>query len=100
MIVISGPQYTWALFTQPLTAALRAPLPQLQVTFSLVIVLQTFLSPGQGFLVEKFGPRLLMAAGTVLTGLGWILASWASSVVMLYLTYGLLCGVGTGIVYI
>ena len=38
MIVISSPQYVWALFTKPMTDALGSSLPQLQVTFSILIV--------------------------------------------------------------
>jgi OFA family oxalate/formate antiporter-like MFS transporter len=100
MMVISSPQYVWALFTQPLTAALRANLADVQVTFSILIVLQTFLSPAQGSLVDRFGPRLLLSLGALLTGFSWVLASQAASLIALYLTYGLLGGLGTGIIYI
>jgi MFS transporter, OFA family, oxalate/formate antiporter len=100
MVVISSPQYAWALFTQPLTAGLGSTLPELQITFSILIVVQTFLSPWQGVLVDRFGPRLLLSIGVLLTGLSWILAAHASSLTMLYLTYGLLGGIGTGIVYV
>jgi oxalate/formate antiporter len=100
MILISSPQYVWALFTQPMTAALGATLAELQITFSILIVVQTFLSPWQGVLIDRFGPRLLLSTGIAVTGLSWILAAQASSLTMLYLTYGLLGGVGTGIVYV
>ncbi len=100
MIVISSPQYVWALFTQPLTTGLGASLPELQITFSILIVVQTFLSPWQGVLVDRFGPRLLLSIGALVTGLSWILAAQASSLTMVYLTYGLLGGIGTGIVYV
>jgi oxalate/formate antiporter len=100
MIVISSPQYVWTLFTQPLMGSLGASLAQIQITFSLLIVVQTFLSPCQGFLVDKFGPRALLSAGGVLTGLSWLVAAHASTLMALYLTYGLLGGIGTGIVYI
>jgi MFS transporter, OFA family, oxalate/formate antiporter len=100
MIVISSPQYVWALFTQPLRTGLGASLPELQITFSILIVVQTFLSPWQGVLVDRFGPRLLLSIGVLVTGLSWILAAQASSLTMVYLTYGLLGGIGTGIVYV
>ena len=100
MMAISSPQYVWTLFTKPLGTTLNASAPAIQVTFSILIVLQTFFSPFQGWLVEKFGPRLLIAFGCALTGLSWILASKASSVLALYATYGLFGGLGTGIVYI
>src|SRR5216684_913455 len=100
MVVISSPQYVWALFTQPLTGALGVTLPELQITFSILIVVQTFLSPWQGVLVDRFGPRVLLSIGVAVAGLSWVLAAQASSLTTLYLTYGLLGGVGTGIVYI
>jgi oxalate/formate antiporter len=101
MMSISSPQYVWTLFTKPLQEAVGGvPLSAIQVTFTLVIVLQTFFSPLQGYLVDKFGPRLLIACGCLLSGLGWITAAYATSLTGLYLTYGLLCGIGTGIVYV
>jgi len=100
MVVISSPQYIWTLFTQPLMGSLDASLAQIQITFSLLIVTQTFLSPCQGFLIDKFGPRALLSLGGALTGLSWVLAARASALAHLYLTYGLLGGIGTGIVYI
>ena len=100
MIVISSPQYVWALFTRPMSTELGVSLAQLQVTFSLLIVLQTFLSPCQGFLVDRFGPRVLLSLGAIITGLSWSLAATVDTLPGLYLTYGVLGGVGTGIVYI
>jgi OFA family oxalate/formate antiporter-like MFS transporter len=100
MMAISSPQYVWTLFTRPLMTQLGVSLTQLQVTFSIFIVLQTFLSPLQGYLIEKFGPKLLLAAGAILTGLSWVLASSADSLMSVYFTYGLLGGIGTGIIYV
>jgi oxalate/formate antiporter len=100
MMAISSPQYVWTLFTRPIGTALAVSPAALQVTFSLLIVLQTFFSPFQGWLVDRFGPRRLIATGTVLSGLSWMLASKATSLTMLYLTYGIVGGLGTGIVYV
>ena len=100
MMAVSSPQYVWALFTKPLTGQLGASPAAIQVTFTLLIVLQTFFSPAQGWLVDRFGPRWLIALGAALTGLSWVLAAGASSLWGLWLTYGLLGGVGTGIVYV
>jgi OFA family oxalate/formate antiporter-like MFS transporter len=100
MVVISSPQYVWTLFTQPLMSTTGATLAQIQITFSILIVVQTFLAPCQGLLVDRFGPRALLSVGGALTGLSWILAARATTLAGLYLTYGLLGGVGTGIVYV
>ena len=100
MMAISSPQYTWTLFTKPLGTALGAGPTAIQVTFSLLIVLQTFFSPFQGYLVERFGPRALIGLGAAMTGLSWVAASQAESLTALYLTYGVIGGLGTGIVYV
>lgn len=100
MMSISSPQYVWTLFTRPLGVTLGASATQIQVTFSLLIILQTFFSPFQGWLIERFGPKLLIGAGCGLTGLSWVLAAQATSLATLYITYGILAGLGTGIVYV
>ena len=100
MMAISSPQYVWTLFTKPLSAAFGVPLSTLQWTFSILVVLQTFLSPFQGRLIERFGPRLLISLGSILVGLSWVLSANATSLTALYLCYGGLGGIGTGIVYI
>jgi oxalate/formate antiporter len=100
MMAISSPQYVWTLFVKPFQTATGGALPAIQVTFSLLIVLQTWLSPFQGWLIERFGARFLITLGCILSGAGWVLSAGISSITGLYLTYGLFCGVGTGIVYI
>ncbi|HLI14215.1 MAG TPA: oxalate/formate MFS antiporter [Alphaproteobacteria bacterium] len=100
MMVISSPQYVWTLFVQPFGQKLGAGLAAIQVTFSLLIVLQTFLSPLQAYLVDRFGPRLLITVGTTMSAAGWILSSHVTSIWALYITYGVIGGFGTGIVYV
>src|ERR1700676_4915364 len=97
---ISSPQYVWTLFTKSFQDNLHPSLPATQITFSIVMVLQTWLSPLQGYLVDKFGARLLIAIGCLLSGFGWVTSAYVTSLAGLYFTYGLFCGVGTGIVYI
>ena len=100
MMAISSPQYVWTLFTKPLMTQLGVSLTRVQITFSIFIVLQTFLSPLQGYLIETFGPKLLLAVGAIMTGLSWVLASSADTLISVYITYGLLGGIGTGIIYV
>ncbi|HZL39147.1 MAG TPA: oxalate/formate MFS antiporter [Pseudolabrys sp.] len=100
MMSISSPQYVWTLFTKSFQDGLGATLADIQWTFSILIILQTWLSPLQGYMVDRFGPRLLIAVGCLMSGAGWITSAYATSLTGLYFTYGLFCGVGTGIVYI
>jgi MFS transporter, OFA family, oxalate/formate antiporter len=100
MMTISSPQYVWTLFTTDFMKTTASKLSDVQWTITILIVLQTWLAPAQGYLVERFGPKLLIGLGAVLSGLGWVASSYATSLTSLYLTYGVLCGIGTGIVYI
>ena len=100
MMAISSPQYVWTLFTGPFNKQLGTTLAELQWTVSLLVILQTWFSPFQAYLVDRFGPRLLISLGALLSGGSWVLASTASSLWMLYLTYGVIGGFGTGIIYV
>ncbi len=100
MMSISSPQYVWTLFVKPLQTNLGVSLAQLQVTFSLLIVLQTWCSPIQAWLVDRFGPRLLISIGCAMSGLAWVLSAYVSNIWALYFTYGVIGGFGTGIVYV
>jgi OFA family oxalate/formate antiporter-like MFS transporter len=62
--------------------------------------LQTWCSPLQAYLVDKFGPRLLISAGALMAGAGWVLSAYVENIWALYLTYGVICGFGTGIIYV
>ncbi|WP_375410532.1 oxalate/formate MFS antiporter [uncultured Methylobacterium sp.] len=100
MMAISSPQYVWTLFTKPMMATTGSSLAVLQWTFTILIVLQTFFSPVQGYLIDRFSPKLMIAIGAALSGLGWVLAARVDTLWGIYATYGLFCGLGTGIVYV
>jgi MFS transporter, OFA family, oxalate/formate antiporter len=100
MMAISSPQYVWTLFTGPLNQKLGTTLAEIQVTFSLLIVLQTFFSPFQAYLVDRFGPKLLISVGAIMSGGSWVLSSYANSLAALYVSYGVIGGFGTGIIYV
>src|ERR1700744_4320868 len=100
MMAISSPQYVWTLFTGPLNQQLGSTLAEVQWTVSLLVILQTWCSPFQAYLVDRFGPRLLISVGALLSGGSWILAASATNLWTLYLTYGVIGGFGTGIIYV
>ncbi|MGH6788146.1 MAG: oxalate/formate MFS antiporter [Pseudolabrys sp.] len=100
MMAISSPQYVWTLFTGPLNQKLGTTLAELQWTFSLLIILQTWCSPMQAYLVDRFGPRLLISVGAAMSGGGWVLSASVDNIWALYFCYGFICGFGTGIIYV
>ena len=97
MTAIANLQYAWTLFTKPLTAGLHTTLPMIQWAFSGFILAETWLVPFEGWLVDKFGPRLMLAAGGVLVGVGWVGAGYATTATQLIVIYSV-GGIGAGIV--
>ncbi len=98
MVAVANFQYGWTLFVAPLQRHLRTEQPLIQVTFTVFVLLETWLVPVEGWLVDRFGPRLLVMIGGVLAGLGWIASGYADTLTALYLAYAV-AGVGAGIVY-
>jgi len=98
MLAISNLQYAWTLFTGPLRTALHASLPEIQVAFSTFILAETWLVPVEGWLIDRLGPRLMLALGGVLVGVGWVGAGHATTVTGLIIFYTI-GGVGAGAVY-
>jgi MFS transporter, OFA family, oxalate/formate antiporter len=98
MVAVANYQYGWTLFVPPLMKHLRQELALIQVTFTVFVLLETWLVPFEGWLVDKFGPKLLVAIGGILAGLGWIGSGRAESLTALYVSYAF-SGLGAGIVY-
>src|SRR5205807_10088035 len=69
MVAVANFQYGWTLFVPPLMKHLRQELALIQVTFTVFVLLETWLVPFEGWLVDKFGPKLLVMLGGLLAGL-------------------------------
>jgi OFA family oxalate/formate antiporter-like MFS transporter len=98
MVAVANFQYGWTLFVPPLQKHLGAEQAVIQVTFTVFVLLETWLVPFEGWLVDKFGPKLLVLIGGILAGMGWVGSGAADTVTALYLSYAL-SGIGAGIVY-
>src|SRR5262244_3467887 len=98
MVMIANLQYGWTLFTIPISQKHGWSLASIQVAFTLFVLFETWLVPAEGYLVDRFGPRIMVFAGGCLTGLAWILNSFASSLAMLYIAQ-IVGGLGAGAVY-
>jgi MFS transporter, OFA family, oxalate/formate antiporter len=98
MVAVANFQYGWTLFVPPLQKRLGQEQAAIQVTFTVFVLLETWLVPFEGWLVDKFGPRLLVMLGGVAAGLGWVFSGRADTLTQLYVSYGL-AGIGAGIVY-
>jgi OFA family oxalate/formate antiporter-like MFS transporter len=99
MIMIANLQYAWTLFVKPLQDAHKDwKLPAIQWAFTLFIFLETWITPVEGWLIDRLGPRIFLSAGGLLVGIGWTGMGYAHSLTQLYVLYGT-AGVGAAFVY-
>jgi OFA family oxalate/formate antiporter-like MFS transporter len=102
MVLIANLQYGWTLFVNPINKAHGWSLASIQFAFSIFIALETWLTPIEGWIVDSLGarrgPKLMIAFGGIMVGLGWIINSYAQSLGMLYLGAAV-GGTGGGAVY-
>jgi OFA family oxalate/formate antiporter-like MFS transporter len=101
MQVALGAVYAWSVFRKPLSEHFDTTVASVNLIFSLAILSLGFAAYFGGRWMSKVGPRRVGMAAGLLYGVGIILASFSSSsIVLLYLTYGLLAGAGIGLGYI
>jgi OFA family oxalate/formate antiporter-like MFS transporter len=98
MACVANLQYGWTLFVNPIDAKYHWGRASIQVAFSLFVLLETWLIPVEGYMVDRFGPRWVVLVGGVLVALAWVLNSVASSLPVLYFGAAI-GGIGTGCVY-
>ncbi len=98
MAMIANLQYGWTLFVNPIDAKFHWGRASIQVAFSIFVLLETWLVPVEGYLVDRFGPRLVVLAGGLLCGIAWAMNAHADSLTFLYAAAAV-GGVGAGAVY-
>ena len=98
-----GGAYAYSVYKNPIATELGWDDSQITIAFTIMMGLAGFAAALFGGVVEKLGPRKAAMVAAVLFGLGQGGAGFAilsDSVVLYWLTYGLLSGVGMGIGYI
>ena len=98
MAMIANLQYGWTLFVNPMEAKNHWGLTSIQLAFSIFVIVETWLVPVEGWLVDKYGPRPVIAGGAVLAAAGWIINSIATTIPELYAA-AVISGLGAGCVY-
>ena len=98
MACVANLQYGWTLFVNPIDAKYHWGRSAIQVAFTLFVLIETWLIPIEGYLVDRFGPRWVVLGGGLLVALAWVMNSWASSLAVLYFAAAV-GGIGTGCVY-
>ncbi|HSY95565.1 MAG TPA: oxalate/formate MFS antiporter [Steroidobacteraceae bacterium] len=98
MACVANLQYGWTLFVDPIDAKYHWGRAAIQLAFTLFVLIETWLIPIEGYMVDRFGPRWVVIVGAVLVAAAWVLNSVAGSLPVLYFAAAL-GGIGTGCVY-
>src|SRR5450755_1137345 len=98
MASVANLQYGWTLFVNPIDAKYHWGRSAIQVAFTIFVLIETWLVPVEGYLVDRFGPKWVVLGGGILVAIAWVLNSNASSLTVLYFAAAV-GGVGTGSVY-
>src|ERR1700756_4257806 len=95
-----GAVYAWSVFRVPLAKQFGWSISEVTLTFTISIFVLGFAAFFGGLWLNRKGPRVVALTGGVLYGLGVFLASFSHKLSWLYLTYGVIGGIGLGLGYI
>jgi OFA family oxalate/formate antiporter-like MFS transporter len=98
MVMIANLQYGWTLFVGPIDNKYHWGRAAIQVAFTIFVLTETWLVPLEGYLIDKFGPRVMVCGSGALVAIAWVINSVADSLFLLYLAAAI-GGIGAGVVY-
>lgn len=94
-----GTVYSWSVFRKPIEETLLINATQSGLPYMFFLFFYAITMPVAGKYIDKNNPRWIAIFGGLLVALGWFLAGFTSNIYSLTLTYGIIAGVGVGIVY-
>ena len=98
MSMIANLQYGWTLFVNPINERHGWGRAAIQVAFTLFVLTETWLVPIEGYLVDRFGPRVVVVSASLFVGVAWVMNAFADSLALLYVA-AVIGGIGAGAVY-
>src|SRR6266699_650034 len=98
MVMIANLQYGWTLFVNPIDQKYHWGRAAIQVAFTIFVLTETWLVPIEGYLVDRYGPKVMVCGSGVLVGIAWVINSLADSLFLLYLGAAI-GGIGAGVIY-
>lgn len=98
MVMIANLQYGWTLFVGPIDDKYQWGRAAIQVAFTIFVLTETWLVPIEGYLIDKFGPRIMISGSGALVAIAWVINSVADSLFLLYVGAAI-GGIGAGVIY-
>ena len=94
-----GTVYSWSIFRKPLELELGINATQSLLPYTASLLGYSFSMTVAGFYIPRLGTRTVAVIGGLMVGLGYILASFATHIGIITLTYGVIAGTGVGTAY-
>jgi OFA family oxalate/formate antiporter-like MFS transporter len=98
MVMIANLQYGWTLFVNPIDQKYHWGRAAIQIAFTIFVLTETWLVPIEGYLIDRFGPRVMICGSGVLVAIAWVINSIADSLTLLYIGAAI-GGIGAGVIY-
>jgi len=98
MVMIANLQYGWTLFVNPIDQKYHWGRAAIQVAFTIFVLTETWLVPFEGYLIDKFGPRVMVCGSGFLVAIAWMMNAYADSLALLYLAAAI-GGIGAVVIY-
>src|ERR1041385_6472707 len=98
MVMIANLQYGWTLFVNPIDQKYHWGRAAIQVAFTIFVLTETWLVPFEGYLIDRFGPKIMVCGSGCLVGIAWMMNAYADSLALLYLAAAI-GGIGAGVIY-
>ncbi len=99
LAVIFGVSYSFAAFFESLSSQFSADRADVSLVFGLCGLVYFVGGAGAGLLADRFGPRVVCSLGMLFIAGGLLVSSFATSIIAVYLAYGVGIGIGIALVY-
>lgn len=94
-----GTVYSWSVFRKPIEDLLNINATQSGLPYMFFLFFYAALMPIAGGFIDEHNPKLMTIIGGLIVSLGWFLSGFATNIIMLSITYGVIAGGGVGITY-
>lgn len=105
MFLCMGAIYSWSVFRIPLISELEKSsgnhinATMAQMPYTVFLMFYSFTMPFSGKLIKKLNPNIICIIRSLLVGFAWLLAGESDTIYKIILSYGVLGGIGVGIIY-
>ena len=90
-----GARYCFGVFVRPMFMDSQWQMSAISLGFSINILMYALGGLVSGRLIDRMAPRWIMTVGACITALGFISTGFVHTPGQLYITYGVLCGIGS-----